>query len=530
MIVYNKAIDLNYITNTMSQHISKIDYNNVISLINTVNKLWSIDVIIRNYTSHKIDHNLRVLYYSYKLLEASNMKTDSTGYYIITLAAILHDIGMQCNDKEIIKKYCDLYPSDEKELQSIIRKNHASICVDFIEKLRNTSEGEIGKLLGLIDVDIIDSVCELINYHSGNLPISSNEVRHYYNYGVEKQLLPLLLTLRLADELDIGRERSSEESILFSRLPQDYLSFFWLHYITKISFVAKNIIKIILEINPKDKEKEGFLKQKIYDSFISKNRILLKMLREQCCIAITFEYGLLLNRHYKQFDPIVYDFLVSQTIDDSFFDDIPTFTYNVLDITEVYSLDNILLPLLYEDKKYNYAVTEEQAILCADKNPYMTIGAYKKGKLIGYLTFWPVTSKTLDKLLSFDIFESNLDFDNDILTYETYNTNICWYVSGLGVVEGERLRNYPHILKSMIDKSLELIKNILKPNNILIERIGATVYTPAAERLCIRHFDMYEVNKASYSIGGFLPKSYVVDVNEATCDIICKMRELQNVR
>ena len=62
----------------------------------------------------------------------------------------------------------------------------------------------------------------------------------------------------------------------------------------------------------------------------------------------------------------------------------------------------------------------------------------------------------------------------------------------------------------MIDISFDLLKELLVPNKIIVERIGAVVYSSAAEKLCLRHFDMKKIKEAPYRINDFTPSSYVV--------------------
>ena len=160
----------------------------------------------------------------------------------------------------------------------------------------------------------------------------------------------------------------------------------------------------------------------------------------------------------------------------------------------------------------------------------MTIAAYKKGKVIGYLTLWPVLSKTLDRLLSFEITESEVDLQKDILTYEIDNTSICWYVSGLGIDNKERGRkNSPIILKQLIDGAYDVAREMLKPRNIRIERIGAVTYSRSAENLCIKHFGMRVIKEASYEVEGYVPKAVCVNIDSSNVPFIDELRRvLQN--
>lgn len=524
----NNYEKLELINKEINKHIDPTLICNVQHAIEAVNKIWSRDVVVKKYTSHKLDHNIRVLYYCFELIKTSRIKIDKTGYYILTMSALLHDFGMQCNDKEIINKYAKGEKLTDETVQTIVRKNHAKICVDWMKKLYNESSpsSQCGKLISLIDPRHMNPICEVINFHSGRDLFELKENLSYSDNNNHFRLMPIILILRLADELDIGCERSDNDISLRDDLTEDNLSYFWLHYITNISFVSNNILRITIETNSFDKDKHGFFKEIIYDAFMKKNKPLLDLLESNCNIHISIECELKTNDFLEKFNPLVYDYLISKySMGDDYFDNIIKIIYPVPDVGDVFDLDNVLLPMLYEENE-NYAVTKEQAYKCAKINSFMTIGAYKNDKVIGYLTLWPVSEETLNKLLSFEIMESEVDFQKDIYTYKEKNINLCWYVSGLGVRNEERGRkNDPNILQLLIEKAIHLVREELIPRGITIDKIGAVVYSRTAENLCLRHFNMKVVQMASYDINGYVPKSVCVSIYDSNAKFINEIKK-----
>lgn len=520
---------LQLINEVIDENIDPDFHTNIQNAIQAVEKIWTRDTIVKNYTSHKLDHNIRVLYYCYELINFTGIKLDKTGYYILTMAALLHDFGMQCYDKSIIQSFCpkEIRMDDEKKVSNVVRKYHAKICVKWMTKLYKDSTSECGRLISLINPRLMNPICDVIKYHSGDELYDVRENLTYFHNNVECKLMPIILLLRLADELDIGCERSDNDMSLRADLKDENLSYFWLHYITQISFVTDNIIRITIETHSVDKDKQDFFKNIIYDSFLEKNKRLLEMFEIHCGVCLSIIYAAKTNDFLDVFNPIIYDYLVSKSIvKDDYFDNIIKITYSVPDIGDVFELDHKLLPMIYKEKDC-YAVTKEQSYRCANRNSNMTIGAYKHGKIIGYLTLWPITSQLLDSVLNFDLLESEINYERELYTYDESNIKICWYVSGLGISNEERgRRNDPLILQQLIEKALGLAKDILKPKKIIVERIGAIVYSRVAENLCLRHFGMKVVKEADYSIDGYIPKAVCVDVASSSVVFI---KELRNI-
>ena len=81
----------------------------------------------------------------------------------------------------------------------------------------------------------IPPICDVIKFHSGDKLYDLKENLTYYHNNEECKLIPVILVLRLADELDIGCERSDNDLSLRNDLKKEKLSFFWLHYLTIMS-------------------------------------------------------------------------------------------------------------------------------------------------------------------------------------------------------------------------------------------------------------------------------------------------------
>ena len=79
----------------------------------TAMKIWTPSIrIIKNYTSHDIEHSNRVAGYIIKILNLykNSKPLSDKERFLLSAAVCLHDIGMQCD----IKKYKEIKEKAEK--------------------------------------------------------------------------------------------------------------------------------------------------------------------------------------------------------------------------------------------------------------------------------------------------------------------------------------------------------------------------------------------------------------------------------
>ncbi|MGB2974282.1 MAG: HD domain-containing protein [Candidatus Competibacter sp.] len=492
----------------------KKSYTILLDLIENINQIWTFDIVVQNYTTHKLDHSLMVLYYAINLIKNYKIKLDKTANFIIAVACLLHDIGLQCRDEsiydEVRKKinYCG-----NESLNIFVRNNHALISSLWIRNLyNNESYLDLGLRYTIkkIPEEIISIISLAVNSHSGHSFFEKTKGYTYTHAQIAHPINKLALIVRLADELDIGKSRGDLANPILNNLPTESASYFWRHYCTLIKFHTYGIININVEIHPDDTNKEPLLKYFIYDKFIEKNSSIITAFREFFQAPLIFDYSLSFNEYKKSIPFKIYDYLSSKLLELDQNKINYSFAKNIID---VYNLDTILLEPLYTGD-VDYAINQEQAELFWKKNPNMTFCAYKSNTLIGYLTCIPVYIDVLTELLNFNITENQLKVD-DIITYDGPKT-VTWYISGLGVEFCERLHsNYPSIVYSLIEKALDFAKTELRPRGVKISHIGAIAYTDTAKKLCdnSKTFNGNKFSDAYYTINGIRPSSYFSEVN-----------------
>ena len=508
--------------------LSSKDYYLINELIESVNQIWTFDTVVRYFTTHRLDHNIRVLYYAVVLINQYKLKLDSTAAFIVAAACILHDIGLQCRDQVVLNEVGDPPPCESEEFDIFVRNNHAQISSVWLKQLYvGTSDVvlELQHAIKKIPENVISKISLTILLHSGECFIENASGQTYTHAQIRKPIIGLALIVRLSDELDIGSQRGDLANPIINRLPIDNASYFWRHYITNIQFEQYGIIVINIELNPNDSEKEKLFKAIIYDRFIEKNSELIHAFRESYNVPITFEYFPSFNDFKRSIPFAIYDYLSSDLLRS----DHTTINYTFArDIVEVYTLDTVLLQPLYIGESC-YATTKEQAVRYWKKNPYMTFCGYKGNRLVGYLTCIPMSVSNLIELLSFKKPECDLCID-DIYSYESPG-EVAWYISGLGVVFEERLHNnYPSIVYGLISAALSYAKDELAKRRIFVSHVGAIAFSSTAKILCEKKstFGENKCSDALYEIDGLRPSGYLIKVDEIKHGYFYELRSVDD--
>jgi len=272
--------------------------------------------IIKDYTSHGLDHSDRIAQNIMKLIKLYNSKREFSEdeLYLVSASSCLHDIGMQCDVikyKEIKRKAEDLganfsveFKSEKSsnfslEEQNAIRENHQYLSAAWIDFSHNNL-GEIASLDAAaksIPDDLVGDVMDVCMYHS-KLPINdcANESRIT---GARLRLISAIL--RLADELDITKSRVSNDADTF-RIPPENLIYWWLHDRTKIRFLEdSNNISININLDPNDAKLYGDLFKELYiNKLITKNQAVINVLiKNGIAICIDDESGVIENVYAK---------------------------------------------------------------------------------------------------------------------------------------------------------------------------------------------------------------------------------------
>ena len=281
-------------------------------------RIWGPDLrIIKDYTSHGLDHSDRIAQNIIKLIKLHNNKQDFSEdeLYLVSASSCLHDIGMQCDVikyNEIKRNAEDLgadflveFKSERssdfsQEEQNAIRENHQYLSAAWIDFSHNNL-GEITYLDAAaksIPDDLVGDVMDVCMYHS-KLPI--NDCANVSKItGARLRLISAIL--RLADELDITKDRVSNDAYDAFRIPPENLIYWWLHDRTKIRFLEdSNNISININLNPNDVKLYGNLIKELYiDKLIIKNQAVINVLiKNSIAICIDDEPGVIENAHAK---------------------------------------------------------------------------------------------------------------------------------------------------------------------------------------------------------------------------------------
>ena len=273
--------------------------------------------IIKDYTSHDLDHSNRIAQNIMKLIKLHNNKRDFSDeeLYLISASSCLHDIGMQCDVikyKNIKSKAEELgadfsveFKSEKssnfsQEEQNAIRENHQYLSAAWIDFSHNnlTEITSLDDAAKSIPDDLVGDVMNVCMYHS-KLPINDC-VNESKITGARLRLISAIL--RLADELDITKSRVSNDAYDAFRIPPENLIYWWLHDRTNIRFLdGSNNISININLNPNDAKLYGDLIKELYvDKLIIKNQAVINVLiKNSIAICIDDESGVIENAHAK---------------------------------------------------------------------------------------------------------------------------------------------------------------------------------------------------------------------------------------
>lgn len=199
------------------------------------NVLSFVHAIFPDYTSHGIDHSLRIIKKIRELIDNDVIELTEYERYLLAQAVLFHDVGMSLPGAfYYYKKHDHLAARNAQEVQTYllgrkeeIRRRHQVISYEYIidnhKKLYLSSEeakivAEIAKLHRLpkdYERDPILDTKEIVT-------LNKKEIRPKYMAAV----------MRLCDEIDLGRQRIMDNafSILEGILDEENIRHFKTHY------------------------------------------------------------------------------------------------------------------------------------------------------------------------------------------------------------------------------------------------------------------------------------------------------------
>lgn len=302
------------------------------SIKQDVGKIWGPSFrIIKDYTSHGLDHSDRIAQYVLKLIGLNSSKRTFTDeeLYLISASVCLHDIGMQCD----IIKYKDIKKRSEKlgasfpidlksekssdfsqEEQNAIRENHQYISAAWIDLSHNSCPAKKTPLEARIPDDLVGDLMTVCMYHS-KLPINDCDEESKIT---RTRLRLISAILRLADELDISESRVTMDAYDGFRVdPENYIH--WcLHDHTKVHFRdgSNNILINIILCSRDYALYRDLIKELYIEKFKTKNQAVINVLiKNGIAICIDDESNVIENTHEKCMPPEICRNLIEYYID-----------------------------------------------------------------------------------------------------------------------------------------------------------------------------------------------------------------------
>ena len=256
---------------------------------NEVKHLWDFPPLVQYFTSHDLNHSIRVIRYLYDLSCCNKGKPLSIEeLYVLLAAAYLHDIGMQC-DVPDVQHVCDLYIEKGEEgytqdQQKKIREKHGELAAAWIEYAFNPNarETDLLRAIKTIPHEFVPAVMNVVRYHTGSDVMKcpkSFETRQ----GKEGRMLLLSLLLRFADELDIGRDRINIDTVRQFSYPTSNERYWWIHHSTVVKIDRQTgTITFKIVLNQADVNSLGpQMEEEVVEQFRRKNEDLAEELFRQ---------------------------------------------------------------------------------------------------------------------------------------------------------------------------------------------------------------------------------------------------------
>ncbi|MBN2893648.1 MAG: ATP-binding protein [Bacteroidales bacterium] len=319
------------------------------------------------YTDHSIKHSLEVFKLISELLtpkEIDNLNSDEI--YILSMASILHDIGMCLPDSEIINIYNEKFNLTDKPIEKIVNENiireiHHELSYEFIIKeynLLKIPNEKYAVAIGLVAKGHRKVALDDIDIYKPKFFVKS---------GREFVCLPYLASiLRLADELDITNIRTPYLLTKYY-MPKNEVSIKeWKKHIstTQINFTED---QILFEVNCSDQNNYAALQEQ-FEKIQNQSYYCQKIIRT---ISNTedrkFElssYRIIPNYKFLGFDPkgIKFSFNVKNVVKTFIGEDL--YENNLVAIREV--VQNAIDTCRYKQNIFKSEFSPEIKILIED--------------------------------------------------------------------------------------------------------------------------------------------------------------------
>jgi tetratricopeptide (TPR) repeat protein len=253
----------------------------------TARRLWS-KPVLRQYTDHSVDHSKRMIRLIDSLaarLPSACKLTDNEAHVLLS-AALLHDVGMQCETFYTKDFSGELFTEEELTLA----RDDKDACEEFMRTQHHLIGGEwVRHELGqeCIRTAFIDDVADVIERHTRE----SLETLTDHPVEGEPMRLPLLAALlRLADELDLDRRRVDLRELEQANISDESKAHWWrCHYVESVDIDDLGRIKVTFRFSSEDPEQV----QQVVPSLVVDG--LRRKMEEDRIRRTLWDYGLQLD-------------------------------------------------------------------------------------------------------------------------------------------------------------------------------------------------------------------------------------------
>jgi len=227
-------------TNTVDEAIAKFDSQNILPedwrdeirrVASTLDEnIFHGGVLLPHYTNHDLDHSCQVIGIASQMVAPIQNSFNKSEIYIFIMAALLHDIGMQCRLPHVLKKYDISLNTGSWQEAEQLRPVHELIGVDMIEGHFNDRQSFVD--LGMTKTTLVNEIMQVVKAHRGE---HWKEMKKtvMVERGEQVRLRFLGTLLNCADEFHKSSDRVNLEYLKRMNLPRSSKVHFFSHYLVR---------------------------------------------------------------------------------------------------------------------------------------------------------------------------------------------------------------------------------------------------------------------------------------------------------
>jgi hypothetical protein len=235
--------------------------------------------VVHNSETYSATHYKRLIELAARLLLANGGRHISSQELYLLLASIyLHNIGIQCDitrwpgiknrAEKLGAAFDTTFPPNREstythQQQQTIRHNHHYLSAAWIDYASRTGETDLGPAAMTIPRDLVPDLIDICKYYT-HLSLNDCPSTFRFDTNGRKQLITALL--RFIHELDLEKHCVPSDSLIDETIEPGITTYLWLHQRAKITFPARNLIRLTVSLHPDDVTRYGSY---VYSTFIS---------------------------------------------------------------------------------------------------------------------------------------------------------------------------------------------------------------------------------------------------------------------